>query len=174
LHNKKTYRNQRILEMAKRKCPQNPQQDGVCGCPSFWRHLKAPTKSNNKSMCTPNTKFSPATLFTKNDRDEDSDPYDRKRQKREDSVLPQAGVLGLSPSESLAYRSSKLGIGEYDGLKQITAKADRRARKSGSARKKTQMANTHVRMLVDYDLPTGDERLQWDTDEVRRMVGEIA
>jgi hypothetical protein len=125
-------------------------------------------------MCTPNTKFSPATLFTKNDRDDDSDLYDRKRQKREDSVLPQAGVLGLSPSESLAYRSSKLGIGEYDGLKQITAKANRRARKGGSARKKRQMVKTPMRMLVDYDLPTGDERLQWDTDEVRRMVGEIA
>jgi hypothetical protein len=30
-----------------------------------------------------------------------------------------------------------------------------------------------LRVLVDYELPEGEERLEWDTDEVRLMAGEI-
>ena len=45
---------------------------------------------------------------------------------------------------------------------------------AGWTQKKKAKADRPVRTLVDYDLPTGAERLDWDTDEVRRMVGEIA
>lgn len=30
-----------------------------------------------------------------------------------------------------------------------------------------------VKVLVDYELPEGDDRLEWDTDAVRRIFGEI-
>jgi hypothetical protein len=33
--------------------------------------------------------------------------------------------------------------------------------------------NRKRRVLVDYELPTGDARLDWDTDRVRRLFGEI-
>jgi hypothetical protein len=33
--------------------------------------------------------------------------------------------------------------------------------------------NGEQRVLVEYELPAGEERLDWDTDLVRRMVGEI-
>ncbi|XP_014559548.1 hypothetical protein COCVIDRAFT_35326 [Bipolaris victoriae FI3] len=31
-----------------------------------------------------------------------------------------------------------------------------------------------MQVLVDYELPDDDDRLDWDTDEVRRMAGEVA
>jgi hypothetical protein len=30
------------------------------------------------------------------------------------------------------------------------------------------------RVMVDYELPEGDDRLDWDTDLVRRLYGEIS
>jgi hypothetical protein len=40
------------------------------------------------------------------------------------------------------------------------------------ARQKIQ-ANEKTRIVVDYELPEGDVRLDWDTDRVRRLFGEI-
>ena len=58
------------------------------------------------------------------------------------------------------------------GQKQDSAQVNTQARESGWVKRKK--AKALVQILVDYDLPTGAERLDWDTDEVRRMVGEIA
>lgn len=47
-------------------------------------------------------------------------------------------------------------------------KSDRVSRWDMTFRQKVQ-----PRVLVDYELPGGEERLKWDTDLVRRMFGEI-
>jgi hypothetical protein len=146
--------------MAKRKCPQERQQDGVCGCPSFWRRSKPAPKPNVK-------KSSPITTVI------DSDLHHRERQKREGSVS-QAGEMDLSRSKSLAYTESKLMARNPAGQKQNTVQVEAQAQQGGWAKKKKAKANRPVRILVDYDLPSGAERLDWDTDEVRRMVDEIA
>jgi hypothetical protein len=36
-----------------------------------------------------------------------------------------------------------------------------------------QAADGGPRVLADYELPAGEERLEWDTDLVRRTFGEI-
>jgi hypothetical protein len=61
---------------------------------------------------------------------------------------------------------------KHVGQKQDSAQVNTQARESGWVKRKK--AKALMRILVDYDLPTGAERLDWDTDEVRRMVGEIA
>jgi hypothetical protein len=63
---------------------------------------------------------------------------------------------------------------KHVGQKQDSAQVNTQARESGWVKRKKAKAKALVRILVDYDLPTGAERLDWDTDEVRRMVGEIA
>ncbi|KAI4926618.1 hypothetical protein J4E85_006912 [Alternaria conjuncta] len=163
------------LVAVKIACPRNPEQDGVCGCPSFWRYLKASAAPNNKTMSSPPTKSSsPILVIIESERDEDKDLHHRKRQKREDSVITQTGVIGLSASESQAYMASKYVAGESDRKIQHVMEAARRAQKSRRAEKEKAKPIRPVQILVDYSLPTGPERLDWDTDEVRRMVGEIA
>lgn len=36
------------------------------------------------------------------------------------------------------------------------------------------VAKKATQVPVDYSLPSGNERLDWDTDEVRKMAGEIS
>jgi len=117
---------------------------------------------------------SPTLIIIESERDEDKDLHHRKRQKREDSVVTQTGVIGLSASESQAYMASKYVAGESDRKIQHVMEAARRAQKSRRMEKEKAKPIRPVRVLVDYSLPAGSERLDWDTDEVRRMVGEIA
>ncbi|KAI4712646.1 hypothetical protein J4E89_002914 [Alternaria sp. Ai002NY15] len=140
-----------------------------------FKYLKASAASKNKTMFSPPTKSSSPTLvIIESERDEDKDLHHRKRQKREDSVITLTGVIGLSASESQAYMASKYVAGESDRKIQHVMEAARRAQKSRRMEKEKAKAGRPVRTLVDYDLPAGSERLDWDTDEVRRMVGEIA
>ena len=83
-------------------------------------------------------------------------------------------MIGLSASESQAYMASKYVVGESDRKIQHVMEAARRAQKSRRMEKEKAKPIRPVRVLVDYSLPAGSERLDWDTDEVRRMVGEIA
>ena len=62
--------------------------------------------------------------------------------------------------------------GGRDGQKQHSTQFNTQVQRSGRATKED--ANKPGLILVEYDLPTGAQRLDWDTDEVRRMVGEIA
>ncbi|KAI4657890.1 uncharacterized protein J4E78_006279 [Alternaria triticimaculans] len=140
-----------------------------------FKYLKASAAPNNKTMSSPPTKSSsPILVIIESERDEDKDLHHRKRQKREDSVITQTGVIGLSASESQAYMASKYVAGESDRKIQHVMEAARRAQKSRRAEKEKAKPIRPVQILVDYSLPTGSERLDWDTDEVRRMVGEIA
>lgn len=157
--------------MAKRKCPKNKQQDGVCGCPSFWRRSKATLTPDVKDLSAPGTNTSSVTTVI------DSDLHHQKRQKRqkrEGSVFLEAGGMGLSRSKSSTHTGGKLMLREHAGQKQNTAQVNTRAQESGWVKREKAKANTLVRSLVNYDLPTRAERLDWDTGEVRRMVGEIA
>jgi hypothetical protein len=160
--------------MAKRKCPRNKQQDGVCGCPSFWKRSKASLTSNNnnKKDLSTSAKSSFATLVAESERRDSCGLCRRKRQKREDSAFPQAGIISPSLSKSLSYMCSGLLVGGCDGKKQQSTQVNTQVQRSGWATKED--ANKPGRILVEYDLPTGAQRLDWDTDEVRRMVGEIA
>ncbi|KAH6870708.1 hypothetical protein BKA58DRAFT_182025 [Alternaria rosae] len=159
--------------MAKRRCPQNPHQVGVCGCPSFWRYLKAKPTPDNRTVSSSATKRSSAALIII-DGEPDYDNASQKRQKREDSVVTQTSVIGLSPSESSAYMANKLVVGESDRKMQQAKEAAKCALKSRWMKKETSKKIEPVRILVDYGLPADSERLDWDTDEVRRMIGEIA
>jgi len=63
------------------------------------------------------------------------------------------------------------GVGQGGGL---MLKGERRKKRKKRKRAKKLVEQHPVRILVDYDLPVGVDRLSWDTDEVRRMIGEIA
>jgi hypothetical protein len=63
-------------------------------------------------------------------------------------------------------------IVKHPGHKQDIAKMSTRAQEKAAVKEEAKV-NTPVRILVEYLLPTGAERLDWDTDEVRRMAGEI-
>ncbi|KAE8853593.1 hypothetical protein HRS9122_00585 [Pyrenophora teres f. teres] len=66
--------------------------------------------------------------------------------------------------------------GEGDVMKKKSQKKKSQKKKSQKKKKKANklMREKEVRVLIDYELPSGSDRLSWDTDEVRRMVGEIA
>lgn len=160
--------------MAKRKCPRNPHQVGVCGCLSFWRYLKAKPTPDNRTVSSPTTKRSSVALIIIIDGEPDYDNASQKRQKREDNIVTQTSVIGLSPSESSAYIANKLVVGESDRKTQQAQEAAKRALKRSRMKKETLKKIEPVRILVDYGLPADSERLDWDTDEVRRMIGEIA
>ncbi|KAI4933870.1 uncharacterized protein J4E92_003539 [Alternaria infectoria] len=139
------------------------------------QYLKVSAAPNNKTVSSPDTKSSSPTLvIIESERDEDKDLHHRKRQKREDSVITQAGVIGLSASESQAYMASRYVAAESDRKIRDIMEAARRAQKKSRMEKEKAKPIRPVRILVDYSLPAGSERLDWDTDEVRRMVGEIA
>ncbi|CAN9451720.1 unnamed protein product [Alternaria sp. RS040] len=152
--------------MGKRKCPQNKKQDGVCGCPSFWRRSRANPLSNVKDLSTPSTKLPPDTIVIDRELEDDSDLHQRKRQKREYNFLRQDGELIPARLKLSTYTNSKVLIAKHPGDKQDIAKMNTQAQEKAKV-------NTPVRILVDYVLPTDAERLDWDTDEVRRMAGEI-
>ncbi|KAG9185294.1 hypothetical protein G6011_07838 [Alternaria panax] len=165
--------------MAKRKCPRTTQQDGVCGCPSFWKRSKAIPIRKNKGVSTSAVGSSSLITVIHSEPEENGDLHQRKRQKRENSVVPNVGRMSPLSSKSAGYMESKLVVGKYARQKQNIAKGNTRAHENESVRKEQKAkakakTNTPVRILVDYDLPTGAERLDWDTDEVRRRVGEIA
>ncbi|CAN9151263.1 hypothetical protein AALT_g3901 [Alternaria alternata] len=161
-----------VITMGKRKCPQNKKQDGVCGCPSFWRRSKANPLSNVKDLSTPSTKLPPDTIIIDNELEDGSDLHQRKRQKREHNVFRQDGEVGPTRPKLSTYTNSKVLIAKHPGHKQDIAKMNTRAQEKAAVKEKAKV-NTPVRILVDYVLPTGAERLDWDTDEVRRMAGEI-
>ncbi|KAH8627831.1 hypothetical protein IG631_17599 [Alternaria alternata] len=161
-----------VITMRKRKCPQNKKQDGVCGCPSFWRRSKANPLSNVKDLSTPSTKLPPDTIVIGSELEDDGDLHQRKRQKREHNVFRQDGEVGPARSKLSTYTNSKVLIAKHPGHKQDIAKMNTRAQEKAAVKEKAKV-NMPVRILVDYVLPTGAERLDWDTDEVRRMAGEI-
>jgi hypothetical protein len=161
-----------VITMGKRKCPQNKKQDGVCGCPSFWKRSKANPLSNVKDLSTPSTKLPPDTIVIDSELEDDSDLHQRKRQKREHNVFRQDGEVGPARSKLSTYTNSKVLIAKHHGHKQDIAKMNTRAQEKAAVKEKAKV-NMPVRILVDYVLPTGAERLDWDTDEVRRMAGEI-
>lgn len=160
-----------VITMGKRKC-QNKKQDGVCGCPSFWKRSKANPLSNVKDLSTPSTKLPPDTIVIDSELEDDSDLHQRKRQKREHNVFRQDGEVGPARSKLSTYTNSKVLIAKHHGHKQDIAKMNTRAQEKAAVKEKAKV-NMPVRILVDYVLPTGAERLDWDTDEVRRMAGEI-
>ncbi|RYN16413.1 hypothetical protein AA0112_g12512 [Alternaria arborescens] len=158
--------------MGKRKCPQNKKQDGVCGCPSFWRRSKANPLPNVKDLSTSSTKLLPDTIVIDNELEDDGDLHQRKRRKRGHNVFRQDGEVGPARSKLSTYTNSKVLIAKHPGHKQDIAKMSPRAQEKAAVKEEAKV-NTPVRILVEYLLPTGAERLDWDTDEVRRMAGEI-
>ncbi|KAH3961313.1 hypothetical protein HBH69_192750 [Parastagonospora nodorum] len=85
-----------------------------------------------------------------------SDARDRRERRR---------LEKKSKEGRLDYGDEVEGKQEVDIKK---SKSSRVSRRDLSMRKKEQ-----PRVLVDYELPEGEERLEWDTDLVRRIFGEI-
>jgi len=102
----------------------------------------------------------------------------RRHQKRKHTMLSRDDDEDVTMTESKSEGSADIflsgGVGQGGGL---TLKGERKKRKK--RRKKRMKANKPVQkhpvhILVDYELPSGVDRLSWDTDEVRKMIGEIA
>ncbi|EMD69164.1 hypothetical protein COCSADRAFT_31925 [Bipolaris sorokiniana ND90Pr] len=111
-----------MRKRAPRTCPQNPSQDGVCGCHAFWERSKQ--SSSNAEVTADATEGSEKTIVEQ----------ERKKKRR-----------------------------KRGGRKQ-RRKEEKKKTEEGKVKETMQV-------LVDYELPYDDERLDWDTDEVRRMVG---
>jgi hypothetical protein len=81
--------------------------------------------------------------------------------------------------EMLAYNHAALE--ERDNRKRLKRRAKRRQARIKRVRAFQEMeyierlraAGGRPHVLVDYELPAGEERLEWDTDLVRRTFGEI-
>jgi hypothetical protein len=61
-------------------------------------------------------------------------------------------------------------VAEHEGKKKQHRKKKKKKKKKERGEEGVKKT---VQILVDYDLPSDKRRLDWDTDEVRRMVGEI-
>ncbi|CAE7024230.1 hypothetical protein PTT_05275 [Pyrenophora teres f. teres 0-1] len=134
-----------------RFCKLHPSQDGVCGCPNFWK--KKQSKHTAESMTPSVPRGSVCTPTVTKDGDSEESVLRARNQKKEEETMP-----------------SRIS-GEGDVMKKKSQK-----KKSQKKKKKANklMREKEVRVLIDYELPSGSDRLSWDTDEVRRMVGEIA
>jgi hypothetical protein len=81
--------------------------------------------------------------------------------------------------EVLAYYDTALE--ERENRTRMKRRAKRRVARTMRVRafqelenaERLQAADGGPRVLVDYELPAGEERLEWDTDLVRRTFGEI-
>lgn len=163
-----------LLKMRKHPdstCHQDPNLDGVCGCTSFWQHTSAAlppaniaTESGTVNAC--------ALPIRKRQRDanlnassmQGSAAKRLRLDKCGEEVKVQSGTLG---GENVGARTNE----QMSGKKK---KKKRKKRKSQLKREaEAKQGERAVKILVDYDLPTGDERLNWDTDKVRRMAREI-
>jgi hypothetical protein len=88
-------------------------------------------------------------------------------------------ITGDNLQEVLAYHATALE--EREDRTRMKRRAKRRLTRSMRARtfqeledaELLQTAHGGPRVLVDYELPAGEERLEWDTDLVRRTFGEI-
>jgi hypothetical protein len=88
-------------------------------------------------------------------------------------------ITGDNLQEVLAYHATALE--EREDRKRMKRRAKRRLTRSMRVRtfqeleddELLQTAHGEPRVLVDYELPAGEERLEWDTDLVRRTFGEI-
>ncbi|KAH7090581.1 hypothetical protein FB567DRAFT_520174 [Paraphoma chrysanthemicola] len=57
----------------------------------------------------------------------------------------------------------------------VTSRRAAMTQNSGWLSSSEEMSKERVyKVLVDYKLPMGEERLPWDTDYVRRTFGEVA
>ncbi|KAF1832134.1 hypothetical protein BDW02DRAFT_600224 [Decorospora gaudefroyi] len=133
--------------MPLRTCAYNKYQDGVCGCPTFWKRKRA--KSRHPRPDRPNTSNDDAIR----------DAFKKVVGKASRHVhVSGPSADPWSRVEGFPYKSMDIG---------------QPRRSSNQPRKKKKKRLRKPKVLVDYDLPSGEERLDWDTDEVRRMVGEI-
>ncbi|RMZ71063.1 hypothetical protein GMOD_00005560 [Pyrenophora seminiperda CCB06] len=166
----------------KRSCPLYPFQDGVCGCRSFWGKRKRSNRRSNrgaKTMALPVSGDSKSTPIIIADSDsEEGILRDRKRQKRDQIMLSgiSQGVAMIEWTSQDGGKSLLSGGVRQDG----ETKKQRKRKKNKEREEETKMkANKPMQqeptsILANHDLPSGADRLSWDTDEVRRMVGEIA
>lgn len=114
--------------------------------------------------------------------------WGRKRQEKEENVLFGVDGEAIPVSKSKSSWSELFPSGFWQCGGDLTErrgknKRERRAIKlvweevdklmQEEADRMLQKEPEPVRCLVDYELPSGVDRLGWDTDEVRRMVGEI-
>jgi len=114
-----------MRKRAPRTCPQNPSQDGVCGCHEFWERSKQPSSNTEVS------------------------------------------ADGTEGGEKIVV--------EQEGKKKKRKRGGKKQRrKEEKKRTKERKVKKTMQVLVDYELPYDDERLDWDTDEVRRMAEEVA
>jgi hypothetical protein len=103
---------------------------------------------------------------------EPSVPLDERdeREKKQQSVLNAMEMIqAVKETPKILYplTSVQSTLRDYEKDKQRKEEVEQRreTKKTKKGRK--------PRVLVDYDLPSGDERLDWDTDEVRLVFGEI-
>lgn len=72
------------------------------------------------------------------------------------------------PVTSVTGHSQKTVDTAQLSRKEAKKKKEKKKQRNKKATKKA------TQVLVDYILPSGNERLDWDTDEVRKMAGEIS
>jgi hypothetical protein len=88
-------------------------------------------------------------------------------------------ITGDNLQEVLAYHATALE--EREDRTRMKRRAKRRLTRSMRVRTSQELEDAELlqtahggsRVLVDYELPAGEERLEWDTDLVRRTFGEI-
>ena len=102
----------------------------------------------------------------------------RERQNREEDMLSWVSgeAVAVTKPKSSTCDNSLLSGGVRQGGGGSTKRKEKKRRdrrRSRMASKLIQKEPEPVRYLVDYELPSGVDRPSWDTDEVRRMVGEI-
>lgn len=238
-----------MRKRSRRTCPQNPAQDGVCGCPLFWkRGRRACSSSVHAAAAATATGLAPdhgcdvgiASVNGTGASEHDEGSSSRSSRSKRLCAWPEHAALSGAQQGSgnagqhVRVRGSEMGgneeseqtittmrYGTQDGddnddnevtttttSSKTKAKAQaqakrvqywkrekerrkirkkkRRSKRSTEAgvemetemetemQVKVGMGAMPVRILVDYELPCGSERLDWDTDQVRRMVGEIA
>jgi hypothetical protein len=86
-------------------------------------------------------------------------------------------ITGDNLQEVLAYHAKALE--EREDQTRMKRRAKRRLTRSMRVRAFQELEDAellqtaHGGPRVDYELPAGEERLEWDTDLVRRTFGEI-
>ncbi|KAI2484140.1 hypothetical protein Ptr902_03080 [Pyrenophora tritici-repentis] len=141
----------------KNSCKLYSFQDGVCGCPIFWKKQESkPFIKSTKLSVIGDSVFTRTVNKGGGAKQRILRAQKGKKKKTMPSMIPGKGSAMMSRTQ----------------MKKKRKEANRLMHKKEVHEK--EVHKKEVRVLVDYELPSGADRLDWDTDEVRRMAGEIA
>ncbi|KAF2130967.1 hypothetical protein P153DRAFT_287286 [Dothidotthia symphoricarpi CBS 119687] len=143
------------MRKRKRTCPHRETQDGVCGCPEFWDPIEysQDLPKVRPSVARDTSVTLPVPTFT-----------DYKTFKRQQSVDDAKNMTRSTSNNPQKWRPLKTNWD--DGPRETSLQPQMMARNAEATQQQPFV-------LVDYPLPEGEARLDWDTDLVRRLFGEI-